>query len=76
MAFYLLILYFFMDFVRNASMVEKIPRQAYNRIRPQRFILDHQTAAFHPLESLRDHGRELRPKHLRHIRNRCPLSVA
>jgi len=50
----------------------KLPRQAYNRIRSQRFVIDHQTAGFHPLDFLREDWRELSPKHLCQLRKRYP----
>ena len=38
----------------HLSLVEKSPRQAYDGVRPQRFIIDHQTAFFHTLDFIRN----------------------
>src|SRR6266567_1850031 len=51
-------------------------RQAKDCIQSQGLLIDYHTARFHPLDFLREDGRELQPKHLRQLRHRDPHSTA
>jgi hypothetical protein len=51
-------------------------RQAEERRQSQGLLIDHHTARFHPLDFLREDGRELHSKYLRQLRHRYPDAAA
>jgi hypothetical protein len=62
--------------MRSGGHGKQSARQAEDRRRSQGLIIDHQTTRFHPLDFLREDGRELQPKDLHQLRDRYPHSAA
>jgi hypothetical protein len=57
-------------FLRKEASRKQLARQADHRIQSQRLLIHHQTACFHPLDFLREDGRELEPKNLHQLHDR------